>query len=156
MLQNKYEMPLDLKIKESKLINFYMVMVFVLAAVSIFISSLNLILQLVFLTSLIIVTVLFFKKHQYNNITRLLLSNDNNWKIEVNNKVLLNVELDGECIVTYYLTWLNFKVSNDFGRKKLFHLLLMPDSLDKDELRQLRVRLRLLDNLGKNGVDEVV
>ena len=77
-------------------------------------------------------------------ITSLKLSGDDKWEIEINNAHSLDAELQGECIVTYFLIWLNFTSSNSFDRKKVFHLLLLADSADKDLLRQLRVRLRFL------------
>ena len=95
-------------------------------------------------------------KSQRNKITRIHMSSDDKWKIELDNKDVFDAELEGECIVTYYITWLNFKVTNSFGRKKIFHLLLLSDSMDKNKLRQLRVRLRFLDNLEEKEAKEFI
>jgi hypothetical protein len=149
-------MPLDLIVKKSKLLSYYFFIVIILSVIGIFTSSLEFFLQLVLLVLLIFVSRLVFVKSQNNKITRILLSSDDKWKIELNNNELFDAELDGECIVTYYITWLNFKVTNSFGRGKLFHLLLLPDSLDKNNLRKLRVRLRFLDNLEEQQETEVI
>ena len=146
MLQNKFEMPLDLAVKSSNIFNTYLIAVFLFSLVSIFISSLLLSVKLLLIALLILMSIFFFKKQKSNKITSLKLSAIDEWKIEINNNETHEVELCGECIVTYFIIWLNFTTSNCFGRKKVFHLLLLPDSADKDLLRQLRVRLRFLSN----------
>ena len=156
MLQNKFEMPLDLAVKESKLFNIYLFSIFIFSVISLFISSLHLLLQSGLLILLMLISWLFYQKFQKNKITRLILSSDDKWKIVVNNKNSKDAELVGECIVTYYLTWLNFKVRNSLGREKIFHILLLPDSLDKNELRQVRVRLRFLNNLEEKETEEFI
>ncbi len=91
------------------------------------------------------VTVFVLKKQKLHAVSFLKLNSKDEWVIEINNQSF-DVELYGECIVTYFLVWLNFKSYNCFGRKKVFHVLLLPDSVDKDLLRKLRGRLRLLKN----------
>ena len=147
MLQNKFEMPLDLVIKDSNIFYAYLIIVFLFSIVSIFISSFLFTLQFILVIFLLGIAALIVKKQKSNKITCLKLNGDDTWKIEINNKQGLDVELQGECIVTYFIIWLNFTTSNSFGRKKIFHLLLLPDSADKDLLRQLRVRLRFLKNI---------
>lgn len=144
MLQNKFEMPLGLIIKKSKLFYLYIFFVFILSVISISISSLLLSEKIVLLAILLIVSVFYFKKMLLNKITALKLNGGNEWKVEINNKQELNVELYGECIASYYLMWLNFSVKDNDGMQKKFHVLLLPDSADKDLLRKLRVRLRFL------------
>jgi len=143
MLQNKFEMPLDLVIKPSKIFYSYLIIVFLLSLVSIFLASLTISVKF-FLVFLLIASAIFIvKKQKLNKIVSIKLSNNDEWKIEIN-KQYFNVELHGECIVTHFLVWLNFTSCNSFGRKKVFHVLLLSDSADKDLLRQLRVRLRFL------------
>ena len=101
---------------------------------------------------LLCVTVLIFKKQKIYQITSLKLNSVDEWELETNNKESFTVELNGECIVTYFLVWLNFTTCNSFGRKKVYHLLLLPDSADKNLLRQLRVRLRFLSTPDKGDV----
>lgn len=91
-------------------------------------------------------TIMILKKQRINKITRLKLSGDDKWEIEINNTQIYNAELHGECIVMYFLVWLNFMTCNGFGKKKIFHIVLLPDSIDKNLFRQLRVRLRFLKN----------
>ncbi len=146
MLQNKFEMPLDLIVKSSDIFNAYLIAVFLFSLVSVFISSLLLSVKLLLVVLLISISIFVFKKQKSNEITSLMLSATDEWKIEINNKESYEAELCGECIVTYFLIWLNFTTSNCFGRKKVFHLLLLSGSADKDLLRQLRVRLRFLSN----------
>ena len=150
MLQNKFERPLDLVVNESKILNIYLYLIFVLSLISIFISSLSLSVQLLLCIVLFVFSVFTFKKQNLNKIISLRLSRDDKWEIEVNNKNI-DAELYGECIVTYFIIWLNFTTCNKFGKVKTYHILLLPDSSDKDLLRRLRVRLRFL----KSEVDEV-
>ncbi len=98
--------------------------------------------MIVFLSGM---TAVIFKMQKSKEVTSLSLNSNDEWKIEINNQCF-DVELHGECIVTYFLIWLNFTTYNSFGWKKKFHLLLLPDSADKNLLRQLRVRLRFLKN----------
>lgn len=144
MLQNKFEMPLGLVIKKSKLFSLYIFFVFIFSLLSVFISSLLLSEKIMLLTVLLTVSVFYFKKMHLNKITALKLNGDNEWEVKINNKQEFNVELYGECIVTYFLMWLNFSVKDNDGIHQKFNILLLPDSADKDLLRKLRVRLRFL------------
>ena len=85
-----------------------------------------------------------YKSQKYNQVNRLKVNNDGEWELEVNNKIYSDLELGGECIVTNFIIWLNFSAKNIKRKRKIFHVLLLPDSSDKDLLRQLRVRLRFL------------
>ncbi len=152
MLQNKFEMPLDLAVKPSKIFNLYLCCIFSFSIVSIFIStSLPLSLRLLLFVILLFMTALILKKQKLNQVTSLKLNSVGEWELETNNKDSFEVELCGECIVTYFLVWLNFKSCNSEGRKKSFHLLLLPDSAEKDLLRQLRVRLRFLKGTAEDA-----
>jgi hypothetical protein len=95
-------------------------------------------------------TVFIYKKLKYKHVNQLRLNNIGEWELELKNKKRFDVELNGECIVTHFLIWLNFSVINTAEKKKIFHVLLLPDSLDKDLLRQLRVRLRFLSRASKD------
>ena len=150
MLQNKYEMPLDLIINESKILNFYFYLIVFFSFISIFISSLSLSIKILFCIILLVSIIFSFKRKSLSKVTSLRLDNDSKWKIEVNNE-LLDAELYGECIVTYFVVWLNFTVCNSFGKKKQFQVLLLPDSTNKNSLRMLRVRLRFLKNENANS-----
>ena len=143
MLQNKFEMPLGLIIKKSKIFYSYLVIIVLLSLVSIFLTSLSINIKFLLVFILIALVIFAFKKQKLNKISAINLSSNDELEIEIN-KRYFNVELHGECIVTYFLVWLNFKSCNNFGRKKIFHVLLLPDSADKDLLRKLRVRLRFL------------
>ena len=145
MLHNKFEMPLDLAVKPSKIFSLYLCCLFSFSTVSIFIStSLPLITRLLLFVILLFLTILIFKKQKVNKVTSVKLNSVDEWELETNSKENFEVELSGECIVTYFLVWLNFTTCKSEERRKNFHLLLLSDSADKDLLRQLRVRLRFL------------
>ena len=153
MLQNKFEMPLDLAVKPSKIFNLYLYGIFSLAIVSIFIStSLPLSLRLLLFVVLLFMVVFILKKQKVNRVTSLKLNSVDEWELETNSKESFEVELSGECIVTYFLVWLNFTIRNNEGKGKVYHVLLLPDSADGDLLRQLRVRLRFLTATDKDDV----
>lgn len=148
MLQNKFGLPLDLAVKPSKIFYTYLVIIFLLSLSSILVSnSLPASLRFMLFFLLLFTTGLIFKKQTLNKVTSLKLSNADKWELEINNKQRFEVELNGECIVTYFLVWLNFTTFNTTGKKKIFHILLLPDSTDRDLLRQLRVRLRFLKDI---------
>jgi len=98
-------------------------------------------------------TVVIVKKTQSQHISFLRLSSKDEWSIKINDQNISDVKLSGECIVTYFLVWLNFSRCNSFGRKKVYHLLLLPDSADRDLLRQLRVRLRFFKNTDEDNAE---
>ena len=154
MLQNKFEMPLDLVINDSKILSFNLYLIFVLSLISIFISSLALIEQLLLSIVLIGFSIFSLKKLKFNKITSIRLSREDKWKIEVNNKNI-NAELYGECIVTSFIVWLNFTTRDSFGGVKKYHVLLVPDSMEEDLLRRLRIRLRFLKNEDLDDVLDV-
>jgi len=143
MLQNKFEKPLDLALKPSKIFYIYLRIIFVLALLSVFISdALSLNIRLLLLVIAAAVFFLIFRKNSKQHISRLYLSNDE-FQLTQNNKSYA-VELYGECIVTYFIIWLNFKTTDKNAHNKKFHLLLLMDSAEKDLLRQLRARLRFM------------
>ena len=143
MLPNKFEMPLDLVVKPSRIFLLYLYCIFLFSIVSVFISSLLLAAKFLLAAVLFIFIIFEINKKKLNKITKISLSGEDKWEVESNNK-LFEVELQGECIVTSFLIWLNFKTCSRFDGKKNFHVLLLPDSAEKDRLRQLRVRLRFL------------
>ena len=145
MLQNKFEMPLDLVINDSKILKIYFYLVLSLSFVSVFTSFLSLSVQALLCIVLLVGVIFYFKNKHINKITCLYLSEGDKWKIEVNNE-MFDAQLYGECVVTYFIIWLNFTGYNSSGKKKEFHVLLLPDSGDKNSLRRLRVRLRFLKN----------
>ena len=150
MLHNKFEMPLDLEVQSSRLFIFYLYCISLFSIVSVFISSLLFSVKLLLVVLLFVYITYAIKKLKLNKVTKINLSAEDNWTIESNTQTF-EVELQGECIVTRFLVWLNFTTCNSFGRREAFHVLLLPDSAERDLLRQLRVRLRFL----KNKVEEV-
>ena len=151
MLHNKFEMPLDLVVKPSRTFLFYLYCISLFSIISVFISSLLLSVKLILVFVLFVYIVFEIKKHELNKITKMSLSAEDKWKVESNNQIF-EAELQGECIVTRLLIWLNFTTCNSFGRKKVFHVLLLSDSAEKDLLRQLRVRLRFLKSTNQEEV----
>ena len=153
MLQNKFEMPLDLVVNDSKIFRFYLALIFLLAFVSVFISALDLSVRIVLCVILLFLSYLYFNQKSVNKVTSLKLSKDDKWELEIDCKHNLEAELQGECIVTYFIIWLNFTVVTRLGRKRQFHVLLLPNSADKNLLRKLRVRLRFLSEAKRERTD---
>ena len=154
MLQNKFEMPLDLTVNSSKILYIYFIFVFLFSLISVLISGIPLKFQILLGMLLCLVSLHFLKYQSKNKITSIKLNQADEWEIEINNNESHKVELYGECIVTYFLVWLNFTTFNEIGKKKKFNLLLLPDSADKNLLRQLRVRLRFLSLIDKDEENE--
>ena len=150
MLQNKFEMPLDLIINDSKMFRFYLALILLFAFISVLMSALVLSVKTILCVILLFLSYVYFSQKNVNKITSLKLSKDDKWELEIDGKQNFECELHGECIVTHFLVWLNFTAITHFYRKKQFHVLLLPDSADKDSLRKLRVRLRFLSNSDKD------
>lgn len=143
MSQNKFERPLDLAIKPSRLFHTYLLVIFLFALISILTAnSLSVLTQLVFSLILVIYTIFILKNNLVIPTSRLILKDESTLEIVTKDNERLEVELYGECIVTSFLVWLNFSTCEDKSKCKKFHLLLLSDSADKNQLRQLRIRLR--------------
>lgn len=146
MLLNKFEMPLDLVVNDSKILRLYFNIIFFLSFISILISGLSLSVKLILCVGLLCLMFLFIKNKSKNKITSLKLNSDEGWGLVIDNKQHYDVTLQGECIVTFFIVWLNFTTTSRSNKNKRFHILLLPDSAEKDLLRRLRVRLRFFKN----------
>lgn len=133
----------------------YFIIVFLFSLISIFISAIPLNVQILLAVLLCLISLHFLKYQKSNNITSIKLNQSDEWVVELNHNESHKVELYGECIVSYFLVWLNFTTSSDARKRKNFHLLLLPDSADKDLLRKLRVRLRFLSHTDKDVESEL-
>ena len=143
MLQNKFEKPLDLALKSSKIFYIYLGLIFICALLSVYISdALSLNIRLFLLLMIFSGFFLILRKKSKQSISHLYLNSDE-FQLTLNNKKY-SVELFGECIVTYFIIWLNFKTTDTNDHNKKFHVLLLMDSAEKDLLRQLRARLRFM------------
>lgn len=140
MLPNKFEMPLDLKLKPSRtLLGCFFLLLF-LSVFSIFLSSaLSIATRVALFVILILYSYYIYPRLTVPEVTTLYMKADNSWELSTRRGELVSVELYGECIVTYLLLWLNFRTLT--GEK--YHLLLLRDSAEQEGLRLLRARLRL-------------
>ena len=147
MLQNKFERPLDLALSPSRIFYTYLVVIFVCASIGVTISEgLPVTYRLGLFILLLISFSIWLKYNLALNVINLKVNEKFEWQIESKDNEHLEVELYGECIVTHFLIWLNFSTVSTDAKKKKFHILLLSDSADKDLLRQLRIRLRFLNN----------
>lgn len=145
MLPGKYERPLDLTIKPSLYYRYYLIIIYSLAIFSLlFLVSFPLLIRFFLLIALFAYSIYLNESCRKNKIVQLRLKTDDSFELITSDKKLYSGSLYGECIVTRFLLWLNFSVTADKVKKKNFHLLLLTDSADKELLRQLRVRLRLM------------
>jgi hypothetical protein len=134
-------MPLDLTIKPSRHLIVYISILFILALIRISISSaLEFSTRFELIIVLLLVTFYGYKKSVTSPVSGLKVLADDDWELRLENQAPVAVKLYGECIVTHYLIWLNFKTLS--GSK--FYLMLLRDSANKDDLRLLRIRLRFL------------
>lgn len=142
MLQNKLEKRLDLTLKSSKIFFYYIGSVFLCALISLFFyNSLSLQVQILCFLLLLLSAVIVVLNYKNKTVSHLTFTNDSHWEITIN-KQKYSAELSGECIVTTFLIWLNFNYIDEGGDKKQGRVMILPDSADKDLLRQLRLRLR--------------
>ena len=147
MLQNKFERPLDLALSPSGIFYIYLIVIFVCSSIGITLSeALPVTYRLGIFILLLISFSIWLKYNLALNVINLKVNEKFEWQIESKDNESLKVELYGECIVTHFLIWLNFSTISVDAKKKKFHVLLLPDSANKDLLRQLRIRLRFSKN----------
>jgi hypothetical protein len=138
-------MPLDLTLKPSKIFYSYLGIVFCCSLLSLYIAdALPLYSRFILLILLVLLFFVIVRKNTHSDISHLILLNPPEWEIVLQNNTHYKVHLSGECIVTYFLIWLNFSYINSRSKTKTFHVLLFPDSAQTDLLRQLRARLRFM------------
>jgi len=139
MSHNKFESPLRIDLKVSNKLYIYKITVFLFALLSIVITtSLPLFVRLLLVLILILTLLVYGRKNLSSKINKISLSVMGEWTLHMDDQSSYEVELYGENIVVHFLLWLNF--SSASGQK--FHLLLFSDSMEKEDLRVLRTRLR--------------
>ena len=140
MLPNKFEMPLDLALKPSRILLYCFYFLILLSLLSILLSTaLPIIVRLALFSGVCFYAYALYSRLAVAEVTALSLKADNSWELRTHRGEQVTAELYGECIVTYFLLWLNFKTPG--GEK--YHLLLLRDSTGQEALRLLRARLRL-------------
>lgn len=139
MSYNKFENPLRIDLKVSHKLYIYKITTFLFALLSISITtSIPFLLRLLFVLILILIFLFYGRKKLFSKIKTISLSVTGEWTLYTDDGSSYEVELYGENIVVHFLLWLNFSTMT--GQK--FHLLLFSDSMDKEDLRLLRTRLR--------------
>ena len=141
MLPNKFEVPPDLALKTSRILLTCFYLAVFLAMLGIFLSfALPIGIRLILFVVLILYSYYLYRNLFSSEITAIHLGMDNAWELSTRKGEQLSVDLYGECIVTYILTWLNFRT----GAGEKYHLLLLRDSAEQEALRLLRARLRFI------------
>lgn len=139
MSHNKFESPLRIDLKVSNKLYIYKITIVLFALLSIVITtSLPLFVRLLLVLILILTLLVYGRKNLSSKINKISLSVMGEWTLHFDDQSSYEVELYGENIVVHFLLWLNF--SSASGQK--FHLLLFSDSMEKEDLRVLRTRLR--------------
>ena len=142
MLQNKFEMPLDLEIKSSRvLLNLFYLYTTLVFLSLIFLSGLPGYYNLVIGAPSFLMFKNIYRGCKYPEITCIQVDKNDQLSILLNNNEKLDVSLSGECIVTSFLIFLTLKTPLN----KKYRLTLTRDSLSNDEFRRLRVKLRYLN-----------
>lgn len=77
-----------------------------------------------------------------NRIAELILSSEGNWQVKMANGYLYRAKLHHSLFVHPWLTIISLVYENKVYKKKREYFIFMPDSLDADLFRRLRVRLR--------------
>lgn len=83
----------------------------------------------------------YFYKYRFykatNRVFELILSSEDNWQLKMNNGAVHNASLDRSLFVHPWLTIISLVYA---GSREYF--IFTPDTLDADQFRRLRVRLR--------------
>ncbi len=80
-----------------------------------------------------------FTRARQDDVTAVLLTERNGWKLRLRGGAVLNASLSGAPFVTRYLTVLPLKLESG----PIKRVLMLNDNVDADAYRRLRVRLRL-------------
>jgi len=162
MSSNEYATPLTLNLTTSRLATSIIFFVHVAAALLILLVPISAVIK-----SLIVIFVLFslwdISKRvlltKPDSITQIVWGTDNNWTLSTHDGEIRHATLLPSTYVHEWMTALNFKLrSNQLMSNKLmsnkkprvnaeycrfYSCVILPDSIDADVLRRLRVRLRL-------------
>lgn len=105
-------------------------------------ADVHYLLELLGVTAVVAGFVLAVREHVLHlgaGIASAQLRSDGSWSLQCGDGVRAQAHLEGESVVLSWITILNFRTTD--GRRR--SLLLLPDNIDGNAFRRLRVRLRL-------------
>jgi len=135
-LSRPYANPLLLDIRLSRYLKFYFLLVFCLLVIALYNIPLWWMLKALLLTMGAMFIGFQFRKYAHDY--RLTWADDNQWTVDVNNQQS-TAELQASSFISVRLALLNFK--DEAGRS--FSVPVFSDSINAEQFRQLRVRLRV-------------
>lgn len=142
MLPNKFEMPLDLEINPSRTSLALLLCFLFLALISVlFLNGLEYLFRLLLTVIHFFFAFHFLKVFYKPVVKKLVIDANNDMYLIFNNQQRRAVVLTGECIVSSYIVFLQFKSP---GKRKVYRLVLFNDSVNSEGLRRLKVRLRFI------------
>lgn len=157
MSNREYASPLRLEIRESRRLLAIVVVIhtgaFIMSAISIVPVSIKFLLTLMLICSLL----LFFSYNSqsyrirglekyFQSIKSVTWRHDNFWDLETYEGRHLQAQLSGNSFVHPWLTIVNLKLMGQPWYRRNRSLLVLPDNVDSENFRRLRVRLRQLSN----------
>jgi hypothetical protein len=135
-LSRQYANPLQLDIQVSYYLKFYILLVFTLLTLAICNYPVSWEFRILLITVLAIFLSVRFLKQAIS--CRLIWAENNHWTVEQNGQQVI-AALKANSFISVVLSVLNFK--DEAGRS--FSVLLFPDSINAEQFRQLRVRLKV-------------
>lgn len=131
-----------LELQSSKILALILIAVHGGALMSLNISSLPIAIRMILAALIVLSGVLTLNKYHFlQNIVGIKTDKKNQWSLINSSGEIISAQLKGDSICTQWLVILNFRVQDV---KKIYSIVILPDSLDHDNFRRLRAYLRVL------------
>jgi len=143
MLSQKYKKPLNLSLKPSKYLLYFIVLIHLLAISVLFLNlDIHLILKIILFVLVIISLYLNLKKSNsiafQNYIKNIEYQKDMQWMLVSSNQKLITANLQQNWFVLSWLVILYFKIDSN----KNIITIILPDMIEKNDFRLLKLHLR--------------
>ena len=137
-MSKEYVTPLILELKPSAVYRFYLTFIYLLAAIAVVYADLFLLFQVSVVLFLIIFW--FIQIRRAIPYPRLIWSGRNSWQLYKSERECVELHLTP---MSFCASWLVILALETEANEKI-NITILPDSLDAEIFRQLRVRLRIL------------
>ena len=145
-MSRPYANPLQLDIGPSLYFKFYCLLFYLLLITAIFNYPVSWLIRCILCVFVSIFLLMQFKKH--NTGHRIIWADENHWTIETNHNQVI-AQLKPDSFISSLLMVLNFE--DEAGKR--FNILLFIDSLNVEQWRRLRVRLKVDNPVFKNMLE---
>ena len=144
-IENPFLLTLRLPVKTSPILLVILIAVHIICLFLPWITALSLNLKIVLMCFLGVSFYFYCYKYRFcrsnQRVLELILGSEDNWQVKMSDDLVKPAELGHSLFIHPWLTIINLKYENN---RETF--IFTPETLDEDEFRRLRVRLRFKAN----------